>query len=404
MTVRTMTSGLMASLGQSVLSMSFDLAGILAGTLLALYLGVFSLAPWTLALFPGVLSIRGAIGGLFSGRLSTALHVGTIRASYTKNTKNFYLLLHAVITLTFASSIVLGLAASVFGVVLWKTTIMDSIDILMVMVTTMGLSLIFIPPITIGVSILSFKHGLDPDVIVYPITSTTDDVIITVCYIVVLNGFFSSTQLGRYLMILFDLLFLFIVFYFSIKNYREREFMKTVKEFLLTLLLVALIVNVTGSILSRIHAYIQVIGGKPEVYVVYPALIDTMGGVGSIVGSTATTKLALGLISSSFSSIRKHLTEIGGAWIASLVMFTLYPMISFLTHRITALDDLMRFMAQLLVTNILAVSLIIIISYAVAIFTYRRGWDPDNFVIPIESSLADGITTVSLLIALTTIV
>ncbi len=89
---------------------------------------------------------------------------------------------------------------------------------------------------------------------------------------------------------------------------------------------------------------------------------------------------------------------------ASLVMFTLYSIVSFLTRRITALDDFMRFMAQLLVTNILAVSSIVVISYAVAIFTYRRGWDPDNFVIPIESSLADGITTISLLIALTIIV
>jgi len=404
MTVRTIISGLMASLGQSVLSMSFDLAGMLAGTLLALYLGVFALAPWTLALFPGVLSIRGAIGGLFSGRLSTALHVGTIRASYTKNTKSFYLLLHAVITLTFVSSVVLGLAASLFGLVLWKATITDSVDMLMVMVTTMGLSLIFIPPITIGVSILSFKHGLDPDVMVYPITSTTDDVIVTVCYILVLNIFFWLTQLGRYLMVSFDLIFFSIVFYFSIKNYREREFMKTVKEFLLTLLLVAFIVNVTGSFLNRIHEYLQVVGGKPEVYVVYPALIDTLGGVGSIVGSTATTKLALGLISSSFSSIRKHLIEIGGAWLASLVMFTIYSIISFLTYKITALDDLMLFMAQLLVTNLLAVSLIVIISFTVAIFTYRRGWDPDNFVIPIESSLADGITTISLLIALIMIV
>jgi len=267
------------------------------------------------------------------------------------------------------------------------------------MITTMGLSLIFIPPITIGVSILSFKHGLDPDVILYPITSTTDDVIITVCYILVLNGFFWL-QPGRYLMIFFDLIFFSIVCYFSIKDYKEKEFMKTVKEFCLTLTLVAFIVNVTGSTLGHIN---QVIGGKPEVYVVYPALIDTMGGVGSIVGSTATTKLALGLISSSFSSIRKHLNEIGGAWMASLVMFTLYSIISFLTRRITALDDLMRFTAQLLVTNILAVSSIVIISYAAAILTYRRGWDPDNFVIPIESSLADGITTISLLIALTMI-
>ena len=89
---------------------------------------------------------------------------------------------------------------------------------------------------------------------------------------------------------------------------------------------------------------------------------------------------------------------------ASLMMFTLYSILLFLTRRITALGDLMRFMAQLLVTNTLAVPSMVIIAYAVAIFTYRRGWDPDNFVIPIESSLADGITTISLLIALTMIV
>ncbi|MDH4221738.1 MAG: hypothetical protein OEV19_03265, partial [Candidatus Bathyarchaeota archaeon] len=101
--------GLMASLGQSLLSLSFDFGGMLAGTLLAVYFGVFSLAPWTIALFPGILSVRGAIGGLFSGRLSTGLHLGTVKASYTKNTKNFYLLLRAVIVLSLASGITIGL-------------------------------------------------------------------------------------------------------------------------------------------------------------------------------------------------------------------------------------------------------------------------------------------------------
>jgi len=41
-----------------------------------------------------------------------------------------------------------------------------------------------------------------------------------------------------------------------------------------------------------------------------------------------------------------------------------------------------------------------VISFTVAILTYRRGWDPDNFVIPIESSLADTVTSVFLFIAL----
>jgi mgtE-like transporter len=245
--------------------------------------------------------------------------------------------------------------------------------------------------------VLAFKRRLDPDVVVYPVVSTVADVLATICYSIMLNSFFSS-HLGWMWIGLFDLFFLSVACYILIKNYRDEDFAKTVKEFSLTLVLVSLIVNVTGSFLGKVG---QVIGGRPTVYVVYPALIDTVGDVGSIVGSTATTKLALGLIGSSFSSIKQHLTEIGNAWSASLIMFSLYAITASSIHALTASSEFWKFLAQLLMTNIMAVSLMIIISFAVAIFTQKRGWNPDNFVIPIESSLTDAITTISLLIALT---
>ena len=381
---------------QSVLSLSFNLAGMLAGTLLALNLDVFSATSWAILLFPGVLSIKGAIGGLFSGRLSTALHVGTIRASYTENTRSFYLLLYSIVTLTLGSSILTGLATSLLGVFLLGTTVVDSLAILAVMITTMGLALALISPITLGVSILSLKKGLDPDVIIYPVTSTVADILVTICYILVLNSFLSS-QFGQILVVLFSLFFLLAVCYILNKNYREEEFAKTVNEFLLTLVFVTFIVNITGLTLNEIT---HIMGSNPKIYVVYPALIDTVGDVGSIVGSTATTKLALGTIRSSFSSIKYHLAEISGAWSASLVMFSLYAIIASFTYGSTASSEFWRFIVQLLITNTLAVSLIILVSFAVTISTHRRGWNPDNFVIPVESSMADSITTFSLLIAL----
>ena len=326
--------------------------------------------------------------------------MGTVKASYIKNTDDFYSLLSAIVTLTFESSIMLGATASFFGIFLWNATVTDLFVLLAVIISTMGLSIFLISPITVGVSFLAFKRGLDPDIIVYPIVATVADVLITICYIFVLNVFFMASQLARYLIGFFCFLFFFIVLYVLIKNFRKKEFMKTIREFFLTLVSVAFIVNVTGLILGRIS---QIMGSKPTVYLVYPALIDTIGSVGSIVGSTATTKLALGLVDSSFSSIKRHLPEIGGAWAASLILFTLYSVISSFTGGMFTLGAFMKFTAQLLTTNVLAVSFMVLIAYAVAIFTYKRGWDPDNFVIPIESSLADGITTLSLLIALTTI-
>ena len=175
---------------QSIFSLSFNLGAILAGVLLATYFGVFSLAPWALAVYPGILSMRGVIGGLFSGRLSTGLHIGTIRVGFTKNTRNFYMLWRATIVLTLESSIMLGATASLFGVFFWGINPVDSVAILGVVISTMALSLVLISPITVVVSVLSFRRGLDPDVTVYPIISTVADVIVTACYIMVLSIFF----------------------------------------------------------------------------------------------------------------------------------------------------------------------------------------------------------------------
>jgi cation transporter-like permease len=159
---------------------------------------------------------------------------------------------------------------------------------------------------------------------------------------------------------------------------------------------VTIIVNITGSLLDRIS-------GK-DIYSVYPAIIATIGGVGSIIGSTATTKLALGLIRPSFFSLKEHINEIGGAWVASIVMFLIYAVLSTFISGTKKLVELFFFTGQLLVTNFFAVLTMLLVAYAVAIYTYRRGWNPDNFVIPIESALADTVTTAAILLALTVII
>lgn len=393
---------LKTSLGQSLLSLSFNIVGLLTGTLLVLYFGVLSIneAPWAIFLFPGILSVRGAVGGLFSGHLGTGLHLGTIKATFTKNTKEFQTLLRVIITLALVSGVSVGTGTWIFGVFLWNATIIDFIPLLAVIVSTMALSVVFVSPLTMVFSVFSFRRGLDPDIVVYPITSPVSDIINTSCYVLSLGLFFLFGSFGRYLIWILDIIFISFVVYIMIKNIGEAKFVKTIREFLLTLVFVTLIVNVTGSLLGKISG----ITGWRKIYSVYPAIIATVGGVGSIIGSTATTKLALGLIKPSFSSIKQHINEISGAWLASIIMFIVYVILSSVISGTTALVDMLNFMGQLLITNVLAVSVMILIAYAVAIYTFRRGWNPDNFVIPIESALADTMTTAAVIIALALIV
>ena len=393
---------LKASLGQSLLSLSFDTLGLLTGTLLVLYLGVLSIdeAPWALFLFPGILSVRGAVGGLFSGHLGTGLHLGTIKPVFTKNTEDFQTLLRVIVTLALVSGVSVGVGTWAFGVFLWNATIIDFIPLMAVIIATISLSVVFVSPLTMVFSVLSFRKGLDPDVVVYPVTSPVSDIINTSCYVLSLALFFLFGSLGRYVIWILDIAFVCFVVYIFIKNIGNTNFAGIIREFLLTLFFVTIIVNVTGSLLNRITG----VASGTAIYAVYPAIIATVGGVGSIIGSTATTKLALGLIKSSFSSIKDHINEIGGAWLASIIMFVVYALLSLFVSGTTTIDTLATFTGQVLVTNIIAVSIMVIIAYAVAIFTFRRGWNPDNFVIPIESSLADTITTAAVLIVLALII
>ncbi len=387
---------------ESLMALAFNLFGIVAGTIVALNLGLFEsqFAPWAIAIYPAIISARGVIAGLLSGHLSTGLHVGTVQPRFFGNTRNFYALIHAIVVLTLETSALMSVVAVLFGSFLWGATVADFFNVLGVILATMCLSLVVITPLTVIVSFLSFRHGLDPDIILYPVESTVSDILVTLCYFLVLSLFISYSFAGRYLIALLGLALLLTVAYVLPKSVREAEFVKTIKESILTLVFVAFIVNVTGSILGKIRERLEIAGGRREIYTVYPALIDTTGDVGAVVGSTATTKLALGTLKSSFSAVRNHAMEISSAWTASLILFAAYSFLSSVIQGVSTLSAFLRFTALLLTTNLMAAASIIIVAYVVAVLTFKKGLDPDNFVIPIESSLADSATTVSLLIAL----
>lgn len=381
---------------EALIAFSFNVGGIIAGFMVAYQFDVFQLSKWALAIYPGILTVKGLISGLLSGRLGTALHVGTVHPRLFGNTKNFYLLFKSVIVLTLLASFVISLVSVFFGSFFWGITLGDFPDILVVVSSTMFLGLA-LTLVTAQVSFISFKKGLDPDVITYPVMSTVADIAITLCYVFTLNLFFLSGSLGRFATILLGILLLFLSLAVLPNSVREPDFIKTIRESFLTLLFVAFIVNVTGTILRGIE---ETVGSRLEIYTVYPAIIDTVGDVGSVVGSTATTRLFLGFIEPSLSSIRNHAKRIFSTWLASIIMFLSYVLLSLVIHGILTLPEFLILAILLLLTNILAVPVIILISYAIAILTFKKGWDPDNFVIPIQSSLADSITTLALFISL----
>ena len=261
----------------------FEIAGLLAGFLVAYQLGVFRLSPWALALYPALISTK-VISGLLSGHLSTALHLGTIHPRFSGNTKSFYKLIDAMIVLTLATSLSVSLIALFLGYLFWGITLADFSAILTVMISTLAIGLFF-SLLTIKIAFVTFKRGLDPDVIVYPIMSTTVSIFITLCYILVLNLFFFS-YFGRLALIIIGFVHVILVLYLLSNDRREAEFIKTLRESLVMMVFVALMVTITGTIFRQISNFAE---DRREIYTIYPALINLVSAVGSVVGSTANT-------------------------------------------------------------------------------------------------------------------
>ncbi|KON34432.1 MAG: hypothetical protein AC479_00870 [miscellaneous Crenarchaeota group-6 archaeon AD8-1] len=380
---------------ETSLAYFFGLGGLFAGFLIASYLGVFELASWTIALYPVLISAKGITSGLLSGRLSTALHLGTVKPSFFRNTKLFYTLLESLVFLTLATSAVIIVFSLFFGKLFWGLTLNDFSGIVLVILATMSMGLL-LSFITINIAFLSFKRGSDPDIVVYPILSTISDVFITACYLLCLTLYFYGAFGQAVLIIIGGFVVIFgisLVF----KNLHEPVFIKTIRESLFTIFLVAFLVNIAGTALIGIRNFIE---RRPEIVMVYPALIGMIGNVGSVVGSTSTTKLALGLLSPSFSSIKKHLKNIFSAWGASLLMFVILAFLSLLLTGTFSISSLFDLLSILFLTNVFAVSVIVFLTYAISILAFKRGLDPDNFVIPVESSFADVITSIALLASL----
>jgi len=82
------------------------------------------------------------------------------------------------------------------------------------------------------------------------------------------------------------------------------------------------------------------------------------------------------------------------------MVFVILAVLSLAINGVFSLSSFLGLISILLIANVIAVAAIVLLSYSISILTFKRGLDPDNFVIPIESSFADSVTSIALLVAL----
>lgn len=363
-------------------ALSTGILDLIPGVLLTLFSWFFSNYSWLLLLYPPLLSFRGTLGGIYSGRLSTSLHLGNMLPSILNNSEEYYTLLAVISILYLIGTLILIFTIGLVSVLVLGYEIWIINDILLIFLSTFFLTQITMFPLVTLIAKFSYLKGWNPDIITYPFTSSLGDIAITSFFllasysIILSNNYLLAIGLsaGNFLLPL-----LFYLFGFDIEL-----FISELKESLMAIILVSIIVNITGYLFKELSFYLKI---NPILYFIYPAILTSIGDGGSIVGSTSTTSLALIGHLNWNKLLRENVPTI--IFLVSMI-FPLYGLSGYIIFQ----DSInAMFLIRIALVGILSIFIVSIISVSTALLTYKRGLDPDHFVTPIESTLADGVTT-----------
>lgn len=380
----------------------FNLGGLAAGSAATFLQSLSSYIPWIFLIYPLLLTVRGDINGVLTGKLGSALHLGTLKPTWRNNTNRFVHLIMFILILTMFDSVLISIITSILGFLLKLNLLpVDVLKIFAITLTTFTLTAVISLSITFVLTFFIYRKKGDPDVFAYPITSSINDILITLIFVAIcwLYRPWNPVVKLHYYLGIPTVIFVIAVFVFLIIKFRKEEYIrKGIVQTLPVLTITSLIAAGTGSVLA---SFPDILNSVPILIVFYPAIISTVGSQSSILANTSTTKLHLGTMTPSFKSLKNKEFSINffGIITAALIVVTVMSLLGtamFPKGMNIGLYGLI--LVLLLLTNFLSFLLVGLIALSATFITFRLGLDPDNLVNPLLSSSADLITTTILVL------
>jgi len=362
---------------------------LFAGSLISLFITEFPNALWIPALFPPILTIRGGIGGIFSGNLATMLHLGLIKPKVRDNTPIYKQLISASFAITLLDTLVMGVFSFILNFVTGQASLADIGIFILVPPVACVLAMAVSIPLTSLIGIMTFKRGLDPDIIVYPILASVNDIVVTSAFavtilMIITGGVYHLLLIGLFITIIFG------ISWVSWQNRKVKFFIQTIRESTTIVITSIIFGGINGTVLSSISSKVKLSGALT----LYPALTNALGNIGSIIGSTTTTNIALGYSRSFREQVKDSISTILQIEAVAFLMHIIFALI---TSIIVVGADIRVLLGIALLSNLSNFIFVSIFALLAAQQAFQRGLNPDNIVIPIITTLSDTIATLTLL-------
>jgi mgtE-like transporter len=358
---------------------------------MAVFTPIFSVNPWILALFPPILTVRGGIGGIFSGNLATMMHLGLVKPQIRGNTEHYRGLIKSVIVITVMDTLILGAFSFIVNIINGSAQLGQWFLFISVPTVACTLAVCLSIPITSLIAIETFNRGLDPDILVYPILASINDIVVTVFFVtVVFLNLWGGIFYG-----VFAILFVVIVSvvgYLAVKSRDDSFFQQTIREGTFVVVLSSVFGSVNGVLLSNLGPSLA---AMPGLMTMYPALTNALGNVGSIIGSKTTTDIAMGYSKSFKEELKESGKKIVQVEVPAAFMHVVFGVIAFMLS-VGQGAALMPLIGVALSSNLMSFIIITVFALWSAHLAFERGLNPDNVVIPAITSVSDTTATLAI--------
>jgi len=367
-----------------------------ASSVAGIYLGsvreVLGLIPGLMVLLPSIIHIRGSIAGVFASRLSSAMHLGEFSINFEDGS-----VLGDNIRASFVITILIALVIGIFSYAasrIFGYPVISIADLVLISVVTGIVAGAVVTGITLLIALASYRYGLDLDMIGAPTVTTSGDIV--TLPILVLSATFVVLLSPAMRMILGVIVIAAAVAAVIYTRHRPEGVRPIVRENIFLLIPLSVLGTLAGLTYSfSLEALVTI----AAFLILIPPFTGSLGSIGGILGSRLSTGMHTGELNPSFLPERGVVHHFIISYLYTLILLPLLALIAHGAAVFMGLNSpgLGMLVAISLVAGLIVMTLVNGAAYVTASLSFRYGLDPDNFGIPVITSLIDVIGAAALM-------
>ena len=362
---------------------------VMAGVLFSSMRDALLLLPGLTLLVPGALAMRGNIYASLGARLGSALHTGQL-SPHGKGSDLLREEVLVVLVQTLLGTLFLAVVGRITAIILGipTVTVVELAVTAMMGALMAGAVELYV---TVRVAISAHKRGWDPDNVTAPVISAVADLVSipsllgSAMLVVWMPGWANHLVFALLLLAMFGLVAM-------VARGRHDRAVTVLSASIPVLLAVLLVVLFPAIMLERM---VEELVENPTILILIPPFVAVAGNLGAILASRLSSAAHLGLITLRGAPDRLVYQNLGVILLLAVLTF---GALAVLTHATAMVVDvttpglwtlgLITLSAGLVVTAATSLT-----AYKVTAYTFVKGDDPDNVVIPVITSTMDALGT-----------